>query len=60
MLSALKSTALYGVKWNFSALKNNARQNSCDHFGISWRKHPFPLDFAVNFFPRVLSQGKTQ
>ncbi len=63
MLSVLKSTALHGIKWHFSALTVDshcfsalifdARQNSCDHFGISWQKRPFPLDFAVNFFNAV-------
>jgi hypothetical protein len=59
MLSALKSMALHGVKWHFSALTFDARcflaltfderENSRDHFSISWRKRPFPLDFAINF-----------
>ncbi len=66
MLSALKSMALHGIKWHFSALtfdvrqksalKNNARQNLRNHFGISWRKPPFPLDFDVNFFTRAGTQ----
>ncbi len=65
MPSALKSTALHGVKWHFSALTVvvhcfsaltfDASQNLLDHFGVSWRKRPFPLDFAVIFFIRVVS-----
>jgi hypothetical protein len=23
------------------------------HFCVSWQKHPFPLDFAINFFTKV-------
>jgi hypothetical protein len=53
MLSALKSMALHGVKWHFSSLTFDARQNSHNHFGVSGRKRPFPLDFTVNFFTRV-------
>ncbi len=63
MLSALKSMALHGIKWHFSAktfgahcfsaLTFDTSQNSRDHFGVSWRKRPFLLDFAVNFFTRV-------
>ena len=41
----------------FSALNFDERQNSLDHFAVSWRKRPFPLDFAVNFFTRDTRVG---
>ncbi len=49
MFSALKNTALQGVKWHtFSAAPKHVKICGTT-FGVSWQKHPFPPDFAVNF-----------
>ncbi len=53
-INACQKSALKNNARQESALKNNAHQNLRDHFGVSWRKHPFLLDFAVNFFTRVI------